>query len=167
MDLLFRNTTTYNSKKYDKFLQFHEKNFSFSYNLYNIIMIILLLYCMIINIIQKNVQFTILFLAMLAILILIRIYWPIKKYEKNEKQYSNNENSTFTFLFYKYFFTINEETFYYLKLYKVFETDSYFYLYINSDNAILLEKTGFEVGTSEDFSKFIKKKCFLKYKYQA
>ena len=51
-----------------------------------------------------------------------------------------------------------------LKLYKVFETKDYFYLYINPDYAMLVNKNSFEIGTSDDFRKFIKKKCLLKYR---
>ena len=53
MKPLFKNKTTYNSKIYNQFIKFHGKKFSFSYNAYNIIMFILLLYCIILNIIEK------------------------------------------------------------------------------------------------------------------
>jgi len=41
--------------------------------------------------------------------------------------------------------------------------DDYFYLYFNEDYAALVSKNGFKLGDSKDFSKFIKKKCLLKY----
>ena len=49
------------------------------------------------------------------------------------------------------------------ELYKVIETNDYFYLYFNEDYAALVSKNGFKLGDSKEFSKFIKKKCFLKY----
>ena len=167
MKPLFKNITIYNSKNYNQFIEFHGRKFSFSYNSYNIIMLILLLYCLILNIIEKNILFVFLFLALLALLILFRIYLPIKKYEKTKSKYDKNEENSFTFSFYKFCFTIGEKTFYYFKLYKVFETKDYFYLYIDDENAILLDKCGFKIGTAEEFGEFIKKKCLLKYSKQA
>ena len=43
-------------------------------------------------------------------------------------------------------------------------TKDYFYLYINPDYAMLVNKNSFEIGTLDDFRKFIKKKCLLKYR---
>ena len=44
MKPLFKNTTKYNSKNYNEFINFHSKKFNFSYNAYTLIMCILLLY---------------------------------------------------------------------------------------------------------------------------
>jgi len=167
MKPLFKNTTIYNSKNYNQFVKFHEKKFSFSYNAYNIVMFILLSYCIILNIIEKNILFVLLFLALLLFLFFIRIYLPIKRYEKTRKKYSKNKENSFTFSFYKFYFTLQSKTFYYFKLYKVFETKDYFYLYVNDENAILISKKGFEIGTAEQFSEFIKKKCLFKYSRQS
>jgi len=166
MKPLFKNTTVYNSKNYNQFLKFHGQKFSFSYNAYNIVMFILLIYCTILNIVEKNVLFVLIFLALLLLLFLIRIYLPIKRHEKTKKEYSKNNETSCTFSFYKFYFTVKSKTFYYFKLYKIFETKDYFYLYINDENAIIVSKTGFEIGTSEEFSEFIKKKCFFKYSKQ-
>ena len=163
MKPLFKNITKYNKKNYEQFLEFHNKKYSFSYNFYTITMIILLIYCIIFNIIQKNFSMFLLFLVLLIIFLFTRIYLPIKRYQKTQKRIFKNKENTFTFSFYNLYFTLNETTFYYFKLYKVFETPDYFYLYINEDNAAMVSKTGFEVGTAEDFSDFIKKKCLFKY----
>lgn len=166
MKLLFKNTTIYNSENYNKFIEFHGKKFSFSYNSYNIIMIALLIYCVVLNIIDKNFAFVLLFLALLVLLTFFRIYWPLRTYEKNKDKYAEENEASFTFSFYKFYFTLDKKTFYYSRLYKVFETEDYFYLYINDENAILVSKAGFDVGTAEEFSAFIKKKCLLKYSKQ-
>lgn len=163
MKPLFKNITKYNKKNYEQFLEFHNKKYSFSYNFYTITMIILLIYCIIFNIIQKNFSMFLLFLVLLIIFLFTRIYLPIKRYQKTQKQIAKNKENNFTFSFYDLYFTINKTTFYYLKLYKVFETNDYFYLYINEDYAALVSKNGFKVGTAEEFSKFIKKKCLFKY----
>lgn len=163
MKPLFKNITKYDKKNYEQFLEFHSKKYSFSYNFYTITMIVLLIYCMIFNITQKNLTMFLLFFVLLIIFLLVRIYLPVKRYQKTQKRIVKNKENNFTFSFYNLYFTLNETTFYYFKLYKVFETSDYFYLYINEDNAAMVSKNGFKVGTVEEFSKFIKKKCLFKY----
>ena len=164
MKPLFKNTTIYNSKIYNEFMKFHDDKFGFSYNAYNIIMICLLLYCVIFSLINKEFMVFVLFLAMLIFLILFRIYIPLKRHQNEEKKYSKNKQSKVSFSFYNYYFKIGKKFVYYYKLYKIFETKDYFYLYLDEQNAFLVSKTGFTVGTSEDFGDFIKKKCLLKFK---
>lgn len=166
MKPLFKNITIYNSKNYNQFIKFHNKKFSFSYNMYTLVMAGLMIYCIILNIIQKNFLFVLLFLTMLILTILLRIYLPMKKYQKNKKTYTKNKENSFTFLFYKFHFTVGKKTFPYFELYKVFETKDYFYLYIDEENAILVGKNGFKKGTAKEFGEFIKKKCLFKYSKQ-
>ena len=165
-EILFKNVTKYNTKNYNQFIEFHNKKYSFSNNFYIIIMTILLVYCIILNIKQKNIPLILLFIVLLAGLLLWKIYFPIKRYQKTHKNLTKIKESGFTFSFYDLYFLIDKKTIYYFKLYKVFETKDYFYLYINPDYAMLVSKKGFEIGTAEDFSKFIKKKCFFKYRKQ-
>lgn len=164
MKPLFKNITKYNSKNYEQFIKFHGEKFNFSYNMYTAVMSILLIYCIILNIMQKNIPFVLLFLALLILIFLFRMYLPMKRYQKTKKQYSKNKETSISFIFYKFYFTVGKKTFPYMRLYKVFETKDYFYLYIDDENAVLVSKNGFRVGTAEEFSKFIKKKCFFKYK---
>ena len=166
MEPLFKNVTTYNSENYDKFIEFHGKKFAFGYNAYNIIMLSLLLYCIILNIVQKNLLLFLLFVALFAFIILFRIYLPIRRHEKTQDKFEDDQEINYTFSFYKKYFSIDEKNIYYFKLYRIYETTDHFYLYIDDENAILVSKSGFEQGTSEEFSNFIKKKCFFKYHKQ-
>jgi len=166
MKPLFENTTKYNKKNYEQFLGFHNKKFSFSYNLYTIIMTILLVICMILNILERKLLFVFMFLGILVLFLLYRLYWPMKRHQKTQKQYENNKQLICNYSFYKWYFTLNDKTFYYFKLYKVFETKDYFYLYINDEHASLVNKNGFKNGNSKDFAEFIKKKCLFKYSKQ-
>lgn len=50
----------------------------------------------------------------------------------------------------------------YYKLYKIFETKNYFYLYINKNYSFVLSKDGFSIGSPNNFCKFIKKKIWYK-----
>lgn len=163
MKPLFKNVTIYNSKNYNQFLEFHGKKFSFSYNAYTIMMTILLVYCIVLNIIQKRIAFIFLSLILLIIFLMFRLYLPMKRHQKTNKQYSKNKENSFTFSFYKFYFTVEKEIYYYFKLYKIFETTDFFYLYINEENAVLVSKIGFKKGTAEEFGEFIKKKCLFKY----
>lgn len=167
MKPLFKNITKYNSKNYNQFVKFHGEKFNFSYNMYTLVMAILLIYCIILNIIEKNILFILLFLTILVLTFVIRMYLPMKRYQKTKKKYAENKENSFSFTFYKFYFTVDKRTFSYSRLYKVFETKDYFYLYVNDENAVLVSKTGFKMGTAEEFSEFIKKKCLFKYSKQA
>lgn len=166
MKPLFKNITKYNKNNYNQFLEFHNNKFSFSYNFYTITMTILIIFCIILNIIEKNILFIFLFLAILVIFLLCRLYFPLKRCQKTQKKYKDNNITNCTYSFYKWYFTLNNQTIYYAKLYKVFETKDYFYLYVNDESAALVSKKGFKLGTAEDFSNFIKKKCLFKYSNQ-
>lgn len=166
MKPLFKNITIYNSKIYNQFVKFHEDKFNFSYTIYTLIMSLLIIYCIVLNIIQKNVLFVFLFLFMLIFTIFIRIYLPIKRFEKTKKKYSKNKQTSYHFTFYRFHFTVEGKTYLYSKLYKIFETNDYFYLYIDQESAVLVSKNGFKLGTAKEFSDFIKRKCFFKYNKQ-
>lgn len=166
MKLLFKNITIYNSKNYNQFIKFHGKKFNFSYNLYTLIMIGLLIYCIVLNILEKNLTLFLLFITLLLLIILFRLCLPVRRYQKTKKQFAENKNISITISFYKFYFNVGKKSFYYFKLYKVFETKEYFYLYLDEENAVLVNKKGFRLGTSEEFRNFIKKKCLFKYSKQ-
>ena len=166
MKPLFKNVTIYNSKIYNQFVKFHGQKFGFAYNAYTIVMILLLLYCIILNIMQVNIPLLFLFLALLIFIILFRMYWPMKKQEKTKKKFAQNKQNSVTIDFYKFYFKVADNVYPYFKLYKVFETKDYFYLYVNEENAVLVSKNGFKLGSAEEFTAFIKKKVLLKYSKQ-
>ena len=163
MKPLFKNITIYNSKNYNQFVKFHGEKFNFSYNMYTFLMLALMLYCIILNIIQKNILLFLVFLAMLSLTILFRMYLPVKRYQKTNKKFAKSQQTSITINFYKFYFKVEKKIYPYLKLYKVFETKDYFYLYINEDSAVLVSKNGFKFGTVEEFTEFIKKKSLFKY----
>ena len=45
----------------------------------------------------------------------------------------------------------------------MYENDSYIYLYLNKEHALLLDKNNFVVGKPTDFIKFVKKKIWFKF----
>lgn len=166
MKPLFKNITIYNSKNYNQFIKFHGDKFNFSYNMYTLTMLSLMLYCVILNIIQKNLFLMLLFLAMMFFTVLFRMYLPGKRYQKTKRKFAEKKQTSVTINFFKFHFKIEDKVYPYLKLYKVFETPDYFYLYVDEENAVLVNKNGFKIGTAEEFTDFIKKKCLLKYSKQ-
>lgn len=162
MNPLFKNTTKYTEKSYQQFVNFHGNKFNFSNTFSTIIMFIVLLYCIIFSITQKTFLLTLFFVIMFILYIYIKILLPMKRYSKTKDKFEK-KSLHFTFDFYKFFFEIEKTRIYYFKLYKVFETKDYFYLYIDDDTAFLVSKSGFKIGTAKEFSEFIKKKCFFKY----
>ena len=101
---------------------------------------------------------------MLIGFIFIRFYLPIRRLKKTKSNIKKKSNSTHVFLFYDYYLKVDKEIVYYFKLYKIFEVKDYFYLYINKDYALMLDKKGFKIGTVDEFRNFIKKKSLFKYK---
>ena len=166
MKPLFKNVTRYTQKNYQQFVRFHNNKFNARYMLYTFIMSLLILYCVILNVLQKNIWFVLIFILILLGFLFIRICIPSIRYKKACNQYKNGKSDTFAFTFYNHFFTIGKIRYYYFKLHKVYETKDYFYLYFDEDNAALVSKNGFKLGKPNDFSDFIKKKCLLKYSKQ-
>ena len=113
---------------------------------------------------NKNILTTLLFILLLISFVLLRFYLPLRRLKKTKENIRKSSTSIHTFFFYDYYLKVDKQIIYYFKLYKIFETKDYFYLYINQDYALMLDKKGFQIGTVENFRSFIKKKCLLKYK---
>lgn len=168
MEIKFENITKYNKEIYNAFLQFHTKKYFFQYIFYSIIAIILLIYMLICSITSQNWRLIVLISICIIGFILFRVLSQkvIIKKEMNSSKILNQEE--FTFKFYEKYFTINTENkiedFKYKKVVKAFETDKYFYLYINKNDAFILDKIGFIDKNSNEFKIFLKEK--LKYKFK-
>ena len=98
--------------------------------------------------------------------IYLNIYAIKKKKEKKKKQ----KNKEFTFFFYEKYIKIKckrqFERMHYFEIKKIFETEENFFLYLDKKHSLILDKDGFDVGTSEGFSEFIKRRCPFKYSNQ-
>lgn len=165
--LLFKNTTQYSKKVYDQFTRFHNEKFSLSYNLFTVFILILLIYCLIMTIRNKIVFLAILFSLVLIVFIVYRLFNPLLFYKKQVNKKAISKEKIFKFYFYDKYFKIrdnlNYDIIHYFKLYKVFETNNFFYLYLDKKYSFIIDKNGFSQGTVEEFSKFIKDKMWLKY----
>lgn len=167
MKILFKNNTKYSKEIYTEYLSFHRKKYNLSYRLYTGIVIFLILMCIVFQ-----VQYHYYTLAITSCFVLTAFFlWQFihPEYEV-AKEYQSDKiinESEFSFIFYnKYFKVVGKKQFSnckYYKLHKVFETDDFFYLYLDKNHALLLKKDGFTIGNSENFSTFIEKKVLWKY----
>jgi len=167
--LLFKNSTQYSKTIFDEFTQFHNKKFSLSYDVFTIFILILLVYCLIMAIINKIVLLIIIFALVIILFTSYRIFNPSFLYKKEQNKKSITNEKIFRFYFYDKYFKIRDNLNYdiipYFRLYKVFETENFFYLYFNKKYSFVVDKNGFTHGTADEFSKFIKNKMWLRYKF--
>lgn len=165
--LLFKNITTNNTKTYKNFLEFHNDRNILKYNLFTFFISVLLIFCISIQFENKYYLLSFLFVIIFIFFICYRIFKPIFKVKKEVKSKKISKGFQNTFFFYTNYFSVKnykgKEKTNYLFIYKVYETPNFFYIYINSENAYLISKDGFEKGTSKQFSEFIQKKVLFKY----
>ncbi len=167
MEKLFENKTTYTQDTYITFLKFHAKKNNLPYMAYTIFWSFLLLLCTYLAFASRNRLQGVIVSLILVCFVIYRIYRPkmIVDKEKNSEKISTNNTNTFSFYDKKIEITNNNGTFdyKYFMFRKVYETADFFYLYVTKENAFLVSKKGFSLGTPEEFSKFIKNKCGFKY----
>lgn len=164
MKLLFENTTIYTPKSYKEFLRFHNNKYGNIHIIFTFLFSVLFLYCSIMNIIQNNIGISLFYIAIFIVFLIYRIYVPIYKFKKTLMSQKDKKENTFRFKFYDKYFTVNDIKIYYIELHKIFETKNFYYLYLNTEKAALVNKNGFKIGNPNDFSEFIKKKGIFKYK---
>ena len=168
MEKLFENKTTYDKDTYIEFLKFHNKTYNFSYMAYTVFWSFLFILSIYLSFSSQNRLQGVLLTIVLICFVFYRVYRPKRIVDKEMKSDKVSTNNTNTFSFFEKNFEIMNNngsfTYRYFMLHKVFETSDFFYLYVTKENAFLVAKDSFTFGTAEDFSKFIKNKCKLKYK---
>lgn len=161
MKVLFKNKTRYTKEEYDKFLKIQVEEFGKSELLKMLLLIAFFIFVLSISIIYKEYKLLLVALLGALIYVWIEIIRPMKNKEE-PKEYTN------IYRFYKYYFTIEcpmgKSKIFYFKIYRVLETESYFYIYISKERAALISKKGFINSNPEDFEKFIHKRALLRYK---
>lgn len=166
MKVLYKNKTKYTKETYAKYLQFHQKEFGNRYTFNTIITILLLCFCIITNLQYYNKPLAFILLIVLLIFCSYRFFHPIKLVKKELKTEKFEKEKEFTFKFYEKFFTISDtknlEKIRYWQLHKIYETEAFFYIYIDKSHAFLLDKSTFTKGNVSEFLKFIKRKTWFK-----
>ena len=168
MKILFKNRTKYTKEIYRKFVEFHNNKYYFQYIIFNIFIISLLLFLVICQIRYKYYISAIISCVVFTAFCLYRYFHPISVVVKELNGKTITEEKSFTFKFYDKYFKVESgmelNLVKYYKLRKCFETKDFFYLYIDKTHAFLINKENFSIGNSTDFSNFIKKKCFIRFK---
>ena len=168
MEVLFENKTRFSEKTYNIFLKAYREEYALSDNLYMLFNLGFFGLCMIMAFIEKEIILGLLLLVGLGVYLWYKIIRPAVKEQKTRSSSKIKGNFMNTYKFYKNYFDVSnpegEARTQYSKMYKVVETKEYYYIYISRENAFIVSKIGFSKGTAIDFSKFIKKKAFGKYK---
>ena len=164
MEILFKNKTQYTNEVYQKYLDFHQKKYGLKYNMYTLLLVFLICFCIVCNIIYKN--YVIIFTFFLAFITFMcwRYVSPLKKIDKEFKSEKFQREKIFIFCFYKKYFTVSDRRkrikLSYWKIYKFFETDEFFYIYIDKNHAFLLKKDKYSIGNVDDFNTFLKRRSW-------
>lgn len=149
MKILFKNKTKYTKQAYKEFVEIHNKTHNFTYTLYTVIVIALLLICLVLQVNNHTYSLAITFCLIITCFILWRFFHPVSVVSKQFNSSTIQTEKEFTFNFYnKYFKIIDDnqfEIFKYYKIYKVYETDNFFYLYTNRTHSFLINKNNFLV----------------------
>lgn len=168
MKPLFQNKTTLSKNIYIELLAFQQKKFGWRYTAYTAIFS--LVFILLISFLFANHYFAHGF-VFFAIFVCFSAYQFIQPTRKNTKELRSDKvqnNLVNTYSFYENYFviknTVGSDKIAYYKLYRVFETKNYFYLYLDKTNILVLDKSGFLLGTIQDFKKFMKHKMWLKFK---
>ena len=168
MEKLFENKTKYSQKDYDIFLESYKKEFAASDYAYILFNIVFFGICMILAFREKEIILGIGILTGLGIYLWFRVIRQNLIVEKTRKGKKVSGEFVNNYEFFKNYFKINnqdgEAQVLYFKLYRVIEAKDFFYIYISRQYAFIVSKQGFTKGTSEEFSNFMKKKMFTKYK---
>lgn len=149
LKILFKNKTKYTKQAYKEFVEIHNKTHNFTYTLYTVIVIALLLICLVLQVNNHTYSLAITFCLIITCFILWRFFHPISVVSKQFNSSTIQTEKEFTFNFYNKYFKIIDnnqfEIFKYYKIYKVYETDNFFYLYTNRTHSFLINKNNFLV----------------------
>ena len=149
MKILFKNKTKYKKQAYKEFVEIHNKTHNFTYTLYTVIVIALLLICLVLQVNNHTYSLAITFCLIITCFILWRFFHPVSVVSKQFNSSTIQTEKEFTFNFYNKYFKIIDnnqfEIFKYYKIYKVYETDNFFYLYTNRTHSFLINKNNFLV----------------------
>lgn len=166
--IIFKNVTESSKQSYNKLLEFHKNKFGIKTVLSTAILAICILYMIISNIVYNNWKIIIIILFSIILVLMLKKYIFNNEKEIKENNKRIKRHAEYVYTFYKHYFNIKvgkeSQSILYFRLFKVYETDEDFYLYTDKDHSLILSKKGFVIGKQENFSEFIKKKCFLKFK---
>lgn len=165
---LFENITKNTKEAYVEFLNFHSSKNNLNYLAYTIFWSFAFLLCAFLAFGSgarvQGVLCTILLISFIS----YRIFRPKMIVNREMKSDKLAENSSNKYTFYDKNFEVKNKnglfSYKYFMLKKIFETNDYYYLYVSQENAFLVSKNTFSLGTPHDFGVFMKSKCHLRFK---
>lgn len=168
MQILFKNKTTLSPENYIHLVQFHQEKNNWKYWLYTAFVSTLFLVCISFQFVFQNYFIACIFLACFLVFLGYRFIQPYHKTKKELQSKKVQNNLVNYYFFYDNYFRIknaigNSKLKYY-KLYRVYENDNYFYLYLDKNNSLIIEKFGFMIGDVTSFRNFMKRKVRFKFK---
>lgn len=147
MKVLFKNTTKFSKDIYTNFLIFHSKTYDLSYFLYTIGILLLLLFCMAVQISSQHYYLVAIYIAIFLAFLFYRFFHPIKTVKKEYNSDKITQESNITYLFFEKYYIVHynncSRTMYYRNIRRVFETDTFFYFYLDKTHAYLIQKNTF------------------------
>ena len=164
MEPLFINSTIYSKEELEKFFKFHRNKYLKKYILFTVAFVVYMLILIVFNLVNRNWKMA---WGLIAIAAIIYIYYTQIREEKKQKNNKELIDKQFKFEFYDKYVAINnskDQKLNYFSFCKIFETSTHFYMYVNKEYALMLNKEKFIKGNHTEFRNFIKKKCIFKYK---
>ena len=166
MEEIFVNKTVCTDKEYKIFLKSYQKEFARTDLLYILFNIIFFGVCSILLFINQDYLVG----SVIIIGIILYVILKRKRNQKIAKEQNKKVQEKFTndYIFYNRNFAIKTKegkaNIWYFKIYRIVETEKYFYIYLNRKYAYIIAKDGFTKGEGKDFGEFIKRKTFFKYR---
>ena len=93
LKILFKNKTKYTKQAYKEFVEIHNKTHNFTYTLYTVIVIALLLICLVLQVNKHTYSLAITFCLIITCFILWRFFHPVSVISKqfNSSNYTNRK----------------------------------------------------------------------------
>ena len=93
LKILFKNKTKYTKQAYKEFVEIHNKTHNFTYTLYTVIVIALLLICLVLQVNNHTYSLAITFCLIITCFILWRFFHPVSVISKqfNSSNYTNRK----------------------------------------------------------------------------
>lgn len=169
MKILFKNVTRYTKEEMKIFQDFYYNKNVKMYTIGKIGLQLIVLILMILNIMQANWYSLI---GIVAWFIILYAYLYNVKPKRKQNINKEQEDQEYEFNFSEEYVQIKDNEnkeirkVKYSQFRKVYETKRDFYMYIDKNHSLLINKDCFKIGSKENFGKFIKKKMKFKYKLE-
>ncbi|MCI8481559.1 MAG: hypothetical protein HFJ27_00190 [Clostridia bacterium] len=130
MEIRFQNTTEYNLGEYKKFVEFHVKKYHLKYHLYTLFIMVLLIFCMVVQFLHGGILLGLGFIFILLFFLCYRFFYPLYLTKKEATSPKVKKKMKNTYTFYDDFVTIKNDTDFvklkYSKFYKIHEQNDRF-----------------------------------------